>query len=197
MKALQDKILQEGRVLPNHILQVDQFLNHQVDTALMEQVGNEFAKRFAQERVTKVLTIEASGIVPACLTALQLGVPLVIAKKSKSLTLASALHTADVYSYTKQEATTIAVSEKTIQAEDRVLIIDDFLANGEAAKGLLTIVEKAGATSVGIGIVIEKSFQTGRQSLDDQGVRVESLARISSLQNGQVSFLLETAMIEK
>ncbi len=197
MRALQEMILQEGRVLPNNILQVDQFLNHQVDTLLMEQVGIEFAKRFAEENVTKVLTLEASGIVPANMTALKLGVPLIIAKKSKSLTLAHALFTADVHSYTKRETSNIAVAENAIHIEDRILIIDDFLANGEATKGLLTIIEKAGATTVGVGIVIEKSFQPGRQWLDENGIRVESLARISSLQGGTVAFVKESALIEE
>lgn len=189
MELLERKILSEGTVLPGNILKVDSFLNHQVDAFLMSEIGKEFAKRFENEGVTKILTIESSGIAPAVMAALQMNVPMVFARKRKSLTLINDLITAEVHSFTKKENSEISVSSKYLTADDRVLIIDDFLAMGQAAHGLIQIVEKANASVAGIGIVIEKSFQDGGQLLRDSGYKVESLARIQSLENGKVRFL--------
>ncbi|MDQ0858699.1 xanthine phosphoribosyltransferase [Bacillus sp. V2I10] len=192
MKLLQDKINMEGKVLSNQVLKVDSFLNHQIDAFLMKEVGKEFADRFKNDGITKIVTIESSGIAPSVMAALELNVPVVFARKRKSLTLTDQLLTATVYSFTKQEENTIAVSGEHLTSEDRVLVIDDFLANGQAALGLAKIVEQAGATLAGIGIVIEKSFQEGGKILREKGFRVESLARIKSLENHEVQFLEET-----
>lgn len=192
MKQLQDKIKKEGKVLSNQVLKVDSFLNHQIDAFLMKEVGKEFACRFKNDGITKIVTIESSGIAPSVMAALELNVPVVFARKRKSLTLTDQLLTAAVYSFTKQEENTIAVSGEHLTSEDRVLVIDDFLANGQAALGLAEIVEQAGASLAGIGIVIEKSFQEGGKILREKGFRVESLARIKSLENHEVQFLEET-----
>lgn len=192
MKLLQDKIKNEGKVLSNHVLKVDSFLNHQIDAFLMKEVGKEFAVRFENEGITKILTLESSGIAPSVMAALELNVPVIFARKRKSLTLTDQLLTASVYSFTKQEKNTIAVSREHLTSADRVLVIDDFLANGQAALGLAEIVEQAGASLAGIGIVIEKSFQEGGKILRERGLRVESLARIKSLENNEVQFLAET-----
>lgn len=192
MKLLQDKIKNEGKVLSNHVLKVDSFLNHQIDAFLMKEVGKEFAVRFENEGITKILTLESSGIAPSVMAALELNVPVIFARKRKSLTLTDQLLTASVYSFTKQEKNTIAVSREHLTSADRVLVIDDFLANGQAALGLAEIVEQAGASLAGIGIVIEKSFQEGGKILRERGLRVESLARIKSLENNEVQFLEET-----
>jgi xanthine phosphoribosyltransferase len=189
MKLLQDKILQEGKVLSESVLKVDSFLNHQIDPQLMLEIGEEFARLFANEGITKILTLESSGIAPSVMTGLKLGIPVIFARKRKSLTLTDDLLTATVYSYTKQEANEISISNKFIGQDDRVLIIDDFLANGEAALGLIELVTQAKATVAGIGIVIEKSFQAGGKKLREQGWKIESLARVESLSNGKVSFV--------
>lgn len=186
---LRRKIVEEGIVLSNHVLKVDSFLNHQVDPQLMMEIGKEFVERFSDNQITKVLTIESSGIAPAMMTALQLHVPLIFARKQKSLTLQNDLITAEIYSFTKQEKSEISVSKKFLAKTDKVLIIDDFLAHGEAALGLAKIVETSGAKVSGIGIVIEKSFQTGRDRLLAKGYQVESLAQIASLQDNKVTFL--------
>lgn len=186
---LKRKIVEEGIVLSNHVLKVDSFLNHQVDPQLMMEIGKEFVERFSDNQITKVLTIESSGIAPAMMTALQLHVPLIFARKQKSLTLQNDLITAEIYSFTKQEKSEISVSKKFLAKTDKVLIIDDFLAHGEAALGLAKIVETSGAKVSGIGIVIEKSFQTGRDRLLAKGYQVESLAQIASLQENKVTFL--------
>jgi xanthine phosphoribosyltransferase len=188
MEALKRKIINEGTVLSNSVLKVDSFLNHQVDPALMMKIGEEFARRFSEEGVTKVLTIEASGIAPGVMTALFMNVPLVFARKRKSLTMDNDLLTTQVHSFTKQETNEISVSKKFLSKEDRVLILDDFLANGQAALGLAEIVQQAGATVVGMAIVIEKSFQNGGDILRNNGYRVESLAQIESLTNGIVEY---------
>ncbi|HET7521939.1 MAG TPA: xanthine phosphoribosyltransferase [Bacillales bacterium] len=192
MERLKEKIRNGGIVLSENVLKVDSFLNSQVDPVLMQQIGRKFADRFANEQITKVLTIESSGIAPATMAALELGIPCVFARKKKSLTLQTGLLTTEVFSYTKQESNEIFVANKFISETDRVLIIDDFLAHGEAALGLAHLVEQAGATVAGIGIVIEKSFQPGRTKLDEKGYRVESLARIQGLKNNRVTFLSET-----
>ncbi|RLL44934.1 xanthine phosphoribosyltransferase [Oceanobacillus piezotolerans] len=188
MQALKNKIIEEGNVLSNSVLKVDSFLNHQIDAELMQQVGEEFSERFKDAGITKILTLESSGIAPSVMTSLKLGVPTVFARKRKSLTLIDNLYTAKVHSFTKQETNEISISQKFITAEDTVLIIDDFLANGQAALGLMDIVEQAGASLAGFGIVIEKGFQTGGKELRERGIRVESLAIIESLENEKVTF---------
>lgn len=188
MERLKQKIVNEGKVLSNSVLKVDSFLNHQIDPELMQGIGEEFVSRFKDAGITKVLTLESSGIAPSVMTALRLGVPTVFARKRKSLTLIDNLYSAEVYSYTKRESSTISVSMDYIKSDDVVLIIDDFLANGQAAQGLIDMVEQSGATLAGVGIVIEKGFQNGRKIIEEQGIRVESLAVISSLENGKVTF---------
>ncbi|CAM2140988.1 Xanthine phosphoribosyltransferase [Paraburkholderia tropica] len=191
MEALKRKIEEEGVVLSDQVLKVDAFLNHQIDPLLMKKIGDEFAARFEKDGVTKIVTIESSGIAPAVMAGLQMGVPVVFARKHKSLTLTDNLLTSSVYSFTKQTESQIAVSGNHLSDQDRVLIIDDFLANGQAALGLVSIVQQAGASVAGLGIVIEKSFQPGREELVKLGYRVESLARIESLEKGKVSFVQE------
>ncbi|KAF1679883.1 MULTISPECIES: xanthine phosphoribosyltransferase [Bacillus] len=191
MEALKRKIEEEGFVLSDQVLKVDSFLNHQIDPLLMQKIGDELAARFAKDNITKIVTIESSGIAPAVMTGLKLGVPVVFARKHKSLTLTDNLLTASVYSFTKQTESQIAVSGTHLSDQDHVLIIDDFLANGQAAHGLVSIVKQAGASIAGLGIVIEKSFQPGREELINLGYRVESLARIQSLAEGKVSFVQE------
>ncbi|WP_439442789.1 xanthine phosphoribosyltransferase [Listeria aquatica] len=191
MKLLEEAIQEKGTVLPGNVLKVDAFLNHQIDPALMQKLGKEFAEHFAQEGITKIVTIESSGIAPAVFAGLALGVPVVFARKKKSVTLKDNLYSASVYSYTKQETSDISISKSFLTSEDTILIIDDFLANGQAALGLLEIAREASATVAGIGIVIEKSFQQGRKLLQETGVEVYSLARIASLENETIQFVRE------
>ncbi|PWB13944.1 MULTISPECIES: xanthine phosphoribosyltransferase [Acinetobacter] len=188
MHALEQKILAEGIVLSDQVLKVDSFLNHQIDPVLMQQIGQEFARLFKDAGITKIITIEASGIAPAVMAGLELGVPVIFARKYQSLTLKDDLYRSKVFSFTKQIESTIAISNKHISATDKVLVIDDFLANGQAALGLADLIHQAQAEVVGIGIVIEKSFQPGRALLLEKGYRVESLARVKSLTNGTVEF---------
>jgi xanthine phosphoribosyltransferase len=189
MELLKKAIQEKGAVLNDHILKVDSFLNHQIDVMLMKEIGAEFKRRFADKTITRVLTAETSGIAPALFTALEFNVNTVFARKRKSLTMNEDLLTADVYSYTKEEMVTITISRKYLNENDSVLIIDDFLANGEVAKGLIGVVKEAGAKIAGIGIVIEKSFQKGRILLDETGIQIESLVRIASLEGGKVTFV--------
>ena len=193
MKELVERIKNDGRVLGEGVLKVDSFITHQVDPELMEAMGNRFAEVFAEAGITKVITIEASGIAPALYAPQKLGVPMIFARKAKSLTMDEELLTASVYSFTKQVTSQISISRKFLSDADKVLIIDDFLANGQAAKGLVELCQQAGAKVEGIGIVIEKSFQDGRQLLEDMGLNVVSLARIASLSEGTVTFLEEDA----
>ncbi|HLQ40985.1 MAG TPA: xanthine phosphoribosyltransferase [Tetragenococcus sp.] len=188
MKELVERIKKDGNVLSDGVLKVDRFITHQVDPVLMAQMGQRFAEVFAAKKVTKVVTIESSGIAPAFSTAQILKVPMIYARKSKSLTMDEELLTSEVYSFTKQVTNTVSISHKFLNADDRVLIVDDFLANGQAAKGLIELCQQAGAEVVGIGIVIEKSFQGGRQLLDETGIPVVSLARISALKEGKIAF---------
>ena len=189
MHALEQKILAEGIVLSEAVLKVDSFLNHQIDPVTMQQIGQEFARLFKDAGITKIITIEASGIAPAVMAGLELGVPVIFARKYQSLTLKDDLYRSKVFSFTKQTESTIAISNKHISARDKVLVIDDFLANGQAALGLADLIHQANAEVVGIGIVIEKSFQPGRELLLEKGYRVESLARVKSLANGTVEFV--------
>lgn len=188
MHALEQKILNEGIVLSDQVLKVDSFLNHQIDPVMMQQIGQEFARLFKDAGITKIITIEASGIAPAVMAGLELGVPVIFARKYQSLTLKDDLYRSKVFSFTKQTESTIAISKKHISETDKVLVIDDFLANGQAALGLADLIHQADASVVGIGIVIEKSFQPGRELLLEKGYRVESLARVKSLSNGTVEF---------
>lgn len=191
MEELKTRIKEVGTVLPGNVLKVDAFLNHQIDAGLMQRIGQAFAARFADAGITKVWTVESSGIAPAVMTGLALGVPVIFARKHKSLTLNEGLYTAEVYSYTKQVANKITIAQKYVAPDDKVLIIDDFLANGQAVSGLLAIAKQAGVTVTGAGIVIEKTFQPGRLVLEKQGIPVVSLAKIKSLANGQVEFAEE------
>ena len=188
MKTLEERILRDGQVLGENILKVDSFLTHQVDFSLMKEIGQVFAEAVKDAGITKVVTIEASGIAPAVYVAEALGLPMIFAKKAKNITMTEGILTADVYSYTKQMTSTVSIAGKFLNSDDKVLIIDDFLANGQAAKGLITIIEQAGAQVEAVGIVIEKSFQGGRQLLETAGYRVLSLARIAGFDKGQIVF---------
>ncbi|MDR1606570.1 MAG: xanthine phosphoribosyltransferase [Streptococcaceae bacterium] len=188
MDALISRIKQDGTVLGEDILKVDSFLTHQVDPVLMRQIGRAFAQRFEASGITKVVTIEASGNVPAAYVAEELGVPMIFAKKAKNVTMNDELLTAEVYSFTKKITSVVQISRKFLSAQDKVLIIDDFLANGQAALGLIDILKAAGAEIAGVGIVIEKSFQSGRSLVEDTGIPVISLARIAGFEQGQVIF---------
>ena len=189
MYALEQKILSEGIVLSDEVLKVDAFLNHQIDPVMMQLIGKEFAARFKDAGITKIITIEASGIAPAIMAGLELGVPVIFARKYQSLTLKDDLYRSKVFSFTKQTESTIAISNKHISSADKALVIDDFLANGQAALGLIDLIHQAKTEVVGVGIVIEKSFQPGRDILLEKGYRVESLARVKSLANGTVEFV--------
>ncbi|KQQ72171.1 xanthine phosphoribosyltransferase [Acinetobacter sp. Leaf130] len=191
MHALEQKILTEGIVLSDQVLKVDAFLNHQIDPVLMQQIGKEFAARFKDAGITKIITIEASGIAPAIMAGLELGVPVIFARKYQSLTLKDDLYRSKVFSFTKQTESTIAISNKHLHSTDKALVIDDFLANGQAALGLIDLIHQANAEVIGVGIVIEKSFQSGRDLLLEKGYRVESLARVLSLTDGKVTFVKE------
>lgn len=189
MKLLEDKILSDGIAVDEDILKVDSFINHQADPTLMCEIGKELAAHFENKGVTKVATIESSGIAPALTCAMALGVPMVIMKKQPSKTLNTDLYQTIVTSYTKGTSYELAISSKYISADDHVLIVDDFLANGEAATGALRLLRKAHATIAGVGIVIEKSFQPGREKLVSQGIDVYSLARIKKMSAGQIEFM--------
>ncbi|HGH7923208.1 TPA: xanthine phosphoribosyltransferase [Streptococcus agalactiae] len=188
MKLLEERILKDGDVLGENILKVDSFLTHQVDFELMQEIGKVFADKYKEAGITKVVTIEASGIAPAVYAAQALGVPMIFAKKAKNITMTEGILTAEVYSFTKQVTSQVSIVSRFLSNDDTVLIIDDFLANGQAAKGLLEIIGQAGAKVAGIGIVIEKSFQDGRDLLEKTGVPVTSLARIKAFENGRVVF---------
>ncbi|WP_010093913.1 xanthine phosphoribosyltransferase [Ornithinibacillus scapharcae] len=192
MKLLKEVIIERGRIISSDVLKVDSFLNHQIDPELMKEIGKEFSRRFQEAGITKILTIESSGIAPAVMTGLELGVPVVFARKRKSLTLVDNLLTAKVYSFTKKETNEISVSNEHLHQEDVVLIIDDFLANGQAVRGLMDIVKQAHSTMAGVGAVIEKGFQSGGNLLREQGIHVESLAIIESLASNQITFREET-----
>lgn len=188
MQELMDKIEKYGTVLPGNVLKVDAFLNHQVDVDLMSRVGQEFADHFKDQGITKIWTVESSGIAPAVMTGLAMHLPVIFARKHKSLTLNNNMFTADVYSYTKKTTNRISISKKYVESNDKVLLIDDFLANGQAVEGMMEIADQAGIEVAGAGIVIEKSFQPGGKELRDKGVEVYSLAKIKSLSDGHVEF---------
>ncbi|WP_379156611.1 xanthine phosphoribosyltransferase [Paenibacillus sp. sgz5001063] len=189
MKILEERIRQEGLILSDTVLKVDSFLNHQVDTQLALQIGEEFGRIFGHQPVTKVLTVEASGIQFAMAAGIALGVPFVYAKKKKAVTQSEDVYSAPVHSFTRKEDYRISISQKYLGPEDKVLIVDDFLATGAALVGLADIVKESGAELLGVGCVIEKSFQEGRSLLEDRGITVHSLARISSMSPGEVHFI--------
>lgn len=189
MDLLKQKILSEGKVKNDSILKVDSFINHQVDPDLMREIGVEFAAYFKGRGITKVVTIESSGIAPALMTAIAMEIPMVILKKQPSKVLHDNLYQTVVTSYTKGTSYELTLAKGFISDTDHVLIIDDFLADGEAATGAVRLIRKAHATVAGIGILIEKSFQPGRHKLDEQHIDVYSLARIKSLDEGTIEFL--------
>ena len=191
VKLLEDRIRSDGEVLPGNVLKINSFLNHQVDPELMKKVGEEFSRLFKDSGITKVLTCEASGIAPGVMTAYELHVPLVFARKKKPATLNDAVYWADVYSYTKKVTNQICVEQKFLHKDDHLLIIDDFLANGEAVKGMINIANQAGAEVAGVGIVVAKTFQGGSKWIKNHGYHLEALAEIASLANNQVHFVGE------
>ena len=190
MNFLEERIVKDGVVKEGNILKVDSFLNHQMDIALLDEIGKEFHRRFSSKPITKVLTIEASGIAIAYPVAKEFGVPLIFAKKSKSINLDGEMYVAEVVSFTHKNRNQIIVSKKFLNADDHVLIIDDFLANGCALEGLISIVKEAGATVEGLGIAIEKGFQVGGKNLREAGYQLESLAIVDDMDaaSGTVTF---------
>ena len=188
MRALEEKILRDGQVRPGNILKVDSFLNHQMDIEFINEIGKEFHRLFGDRPINKILTIEASGIGIACIAAQYFGVPVVFAKKAQSVNLDGSLYTTQVESFTHKRTYDVILSKKFLTAEDHVLVIDDFLANGCAVNGLLDIIESAGATLEGVGIVIEKGFQDGGKELRARGVDVKSLAIIKSMTDDSIEF---------
>ena len=190
MNFLEKRILKDGIVKEGNVLKVDSFLNHQMDVALIDEIGKEFHRRFADKEITKVLTIEASGIAIAYAVARCFGVPMVFAKKAKSINIDGDMYTAEVESFTHKNKNQVIVSKRFLSADDKVLIVDDFLANGCALQGLISITESAGAVVSGIGIVIEKGFQFGGRSIRNLGYQLESLAIVESMdgKTGSVTF---------
>ena len=184
MNFLEERILKDGIVKEGNVLKVDSFLNHQMDIALLKQIGQEFHRRFAHKPITKVLTIEASGIAIAYPVAEAFGVPMVFAKKAKSINIDGDVYRAEVLSFTHKTNNQVIVSKKFLSADDHVLIIDDFLANGCALMGLIQIANSAGASVEGLGIVIEKGFQTGGQTIRNLGYHLESLAIVDAMDAG-------------
>lgn len=189
MKLLEDRIRRDGTIEQGDVLKVDSFLNHQMDVKLYQEMGREWYRLFKEDHVNKILTIEASGIGIACVAALEFDVPVIFAKKSKTKNIAGEVYSTKVTSFTHGNVNTVIVSKKFLKPGDRVLIIDDFLANGAAMMGLIDLVHQAGATLVGCGIAVEKAFQPGGQRLRDMGIRVESLARVSKLGDGVIEFI--------
>ena len=190
MNFLEERILKDGMVKAGHVLKVDSFLNHQMDISLMEEIGREFKRRFGDKKITKVLTIEASGIGIAAFVAKEFGVPMVFAKKSKSINIDGDMYVAEVESFTHKNKNQIIVSKRFMLEGERVLIIDDFLANGCALQGLISIVESAGAIVEGCGIAIEKGFQYGGRAIRNMGYQVESLAIVDAMdaETGTITF---------
>lgn len=181
MNFLEERILKDGIIKEGNVLRVDSFLNHQMDVKLLDEIGEEFHRRFSDLKITKVLTVEASGIAIAYAVARCFGVPMVFAKKSKSINIEGDMYTAEVESFTHKNKNTVIVSKRFLNADDRVLLVDDFLANGCALQGLISITESAGAKVEGIGIVIEKGFQHGGRTIRNLGYRLESLAIVDDM----------------
>jgi xanthine phosphoribosyltransferase len=188
MEELKRRILQEANIVTNQVLNLDKILNHQVDPPLIMEMGKQFAKLYREESITKVLTIESSGITVGFATALELGVPLVFARRKKTLTTETEVYAERVPSFTKGIVTDILISKSVLGPDDRILLIDDIIANGDAARGLIRVIERSGASLVGLGIVIEKSFQAGARTIRESGFRLESLVQIQSLDGGEVRF---------
>ena len=190
MNFLEEKILRSGAVKPGNVLKVDSFLNHQIDMALVDEIAREFKRRFAGRPITKVLTIETSGIAIACAVAREFGVPMVFAKKSKSVNLDGEMYVAEIESYTHKKTNLVVVAKKYLSPEDHVLIVDDFLANGCALQGLISIVDSADATVEGLGIAIEKGFQEGGYRIRNLGYHLESIAIVESMdaETGKITF---------
>ena len=190
MKLLEERIKKDGIVKPGNVLKVDSFINHQMDTELISELGKEWKKLFAEKPINKILTIEASGIGIACITAMHFNVPVVFAKKAKSINLEGEMYTAEVESFTHKRTNQVIVSKKFLSEEDHVLIIDDFLANGCALQGLIQICQAAGAKVEGIGIAVEKGFQPGGRMIRNLGYQLESLAIVESMndETGEIVF---------
>ncbi|MBO4342819.1 MAG: xanthine phosphoribosyltransferase [Clostridia bacterium] len=188
MKLLEQVIRDKGKIIGNDIVKVDMFLNHQIDVSLLNEIGKEFYRLFKDDNINKIVTIEASGIGIACVAAQYFNVPVVFAKKGIHRNVGNDIYTGEVFSFTKGEKTQIGISRNYLTAEDRILIIDDFLANGGAVKGLIHIAEQAGAEVKGIGICIEKGFQPGGKALREMGYKLESLAIINSIDDGKIIF---------
>ncbi|OPJ54790.1 xanthine phosphoribosyltransferase [Alkalithermobacter paradoxus] len=188
MNLLKEKIIEHGRVIGNDILKVDSFLNHQLDIDILNEIGKEFKKRFENSKIDKIITAEVSGIAIATIAAQYFNVPVVFAKKTESKNLDSETYEGEVFSYTKDKMYKIRISKRYINSGENILIIDDFLANGQAILGLKEIVDKANANLVGVGIVIEKGFQDGGKLLREAGINIESLAIVDSMSEGQIIF---------
>ncbi len=188
MQELKNRITQEGKVLPGSIIKVDGFLNHRVDTALLDHIAAEFGRRFRMEEITVILTAEASGIALAAIVAQHFHKPMIFAKKAKSDNIEGGLYQSEIFSYTYKKKVTLLVSKEWLHAGDKVLVVDDFMANGEAVRGLCDIVEKAGAHLVGVGCAVEKGFQGGGDKLRAAGVNLHSLAVIESAEPGNIVF---------
>lgn len=188
MQELKDRIIKEGRVLPGNIIKVDGFLNHRIDTELMSHIADEFGRHFNMDEVTMILTAEASGIALSAIVAQRFHKPMLFAKKAKSDNIEGGLYQSDIFSYTYKKKVTLLVAKDWLSADDKVLIIDDFMANGEAMRGLCDIVKSAGATLVGIGCAVEKGFQGGGDRLRAAGVNLKSLAIIESAEPGHIVF---------
>lgn len=188
MEKLKQRIAEEGVIVSEQVLKLDALLNHQVDPQLTMEMGKEFARRFKEDNVTRVVTVESSGIAVAFATAYELGVPLVFARRKKTLLAENNMLCERVPSFTKGIVTDILISRDFISENDRILFIDDIIANGDAARGLIKIVQRAGAELVGAGIVVEKTFQAGGKAIREQGIRLESLVQIGSLADGKITF---------
>lgn len=188
MELLKNRILKDGTISSGNILRVDSFLNHQIDVKLLNEVGKELKRRFANENITKILTIEVSGIAIASIAAQYFDVPVVFAKKHQGINSDSDNYESNVFSYTKKQPYSIKVSKKFLSEKDNILIIDDFLASGSAVSGLLDIIEQSKAKVSGVGIMIEKNFQEGRKLIEEKNIHLESLAIIHSIENGVVEF---------
>ncbi len=190
MKALEDRIRKDGIVKPGNVLKVDSFLNHQMDVNLFAQMGEEWKRLFADQQIDKILTIEASGIGIACVVAQHFGVPVVFAKKAQSVNIDGEVYATKVESFTKKRVYDVIVSKKYLKPGEKILIIDDFLANGCAVAGLIDLIQNAGAEVVGVGIAIEKGFQIGGKNIREQGIRLESLAIVESMndETGEIVF---------
>ncbi len=188
MQLLKDRIMKEGRILPGNIVKVDGFLNHRVDTVLMGEIADEFARHFDTKNITMVLTAEASGIALATVCAQKYGVPMVFAKKAKSDNIEGGLYQSEIFSYTYKKKFTLIVAQEWMGPNDKVLIIDDFMAKGYAMRGLIDVVQKSGAQLMGIGVAVEKGFQDGGDSLRREGYNIHSLAIIDSVEDGKIVF---------